>query len=633
MRSKNAEGRSIFEKGKLNQKRPFSEEETKALHDGFLKYGASWAKIGRDPVFQGRNATDLRDRFRNAFRDEYEQAGYKARPRISRKSSSSARSHHAAAVPLDSTAAAAAAGSSLHSASVSSNASAASDWSHSEPAFSDGNLTDHSSFSHDNATLQRESEVGPQRRRPSMRSARKSENASTSASASAAAAAVAAAAGAGAPLAYSDVSSSRASSFSQSSSVRPPLLTSGSSGYLEGRSLPHSPSGAISPLSGGGIHSATGGSPAFPPMQNQLGATGIPPLMQELAANGGALPPSAMARGTDPLLQQLSESLEDAQMADGESGRVRRTKSGRRRTSNNRDASASASNSDFARFSPSMMLNTARGSAHPLTEENLASQNGGGGFPWLSALQMQIAMQLQAQMSGSALYLDGGAGDDAGEGEGEGQEGELDGYDSEEEEDDEDEEDAQGNAGFVANDQDPFFSAPTVMQRAVEEMNDGEGDPVDMQFLQGLLSQWSNLNNADGTAAAMAGNANFAGLVPSAPAADSSQADQQQQQQQQQQQLQQQQQQQQQQVLQQQQAAQQLPAWLPSSSGPMPLTPEQANALPPEVVAMLTNPAAAQFDERGFDPGFFAEWLGDQATLDRGTASSNAPGDSSGVEQ
>lgn len=44
------------------------------------KHGTVWATIVKDPVFQSRRSTDLRDRFRNAFPDLYQQAGYKPRP-------------------------------------------------------------------------------------------------------------------------------------------------------------------------------------------------------------------------------------------------------------------------------------------------------------------------------------------------------------------------------------------------------------------------------------------------------------------------------------------------------------------------------------------------------------------------
>ena len=63
------------------RRRPFTEEEDKALKAGYEKHGTVWATIVKDPVFQGQNrrSTDLRDRFRNAYPDLYQAAGYKPR--------------------------------------------------------------------------------------------------------------------------------------------------------------------------------------------------------------------------------------------------------------------------------------------------------------------------------------------------------------------------------------------------------------------------------------------------------------------------------------------------------------------------------------------------------------------------
>ncbi|KAF7320788.1 hypothetical protein HMN09_00165100 [Mycena chlorophos] len=71
------------------KRRPFTQEEDAALLAGFRKHGAAWATIVKEaPVFgtTGRRSMDLRDRFRNAWPEEYEKAGYKARPRAARKS-------------------------------------------------------------------------------------------------------------------------------------------------------------------------------------------------------------------------------------------------------------------------------------------------------------------------------------------------------------------------------------------------------------------------------------------------------------------------------------------------------------------------------------------------------------------
>ncbi|KAF7332159.1 hypothetical protein MKEN_00096900 [Mycena kentingensis (nom. inval.)] len=70
------------------KRRPFTAEEDEALLNGFRKHGAAWATIVKEaPVFgtTGRRSMDLRDRFRNAWPDEYERAGYKARPRAGKR--------------------------------------------------------------------------------------------------------------------------------------------------------------------------------------------------------------------------------------------------------------------------------------------------------------------------------------------------------------------------------------------------------------------------------------------------------------------------------------------------------------------------------------------------------------------
>lgn len=98
-----------FEKGKSKERRCFSAEEDAVLLHGYGLYGSSWTIIARDPVFGGRRkATDLRDRFRNAFPELYEQAGYKPRAkatkgkdaRLSHGSSHALNSHHDHAVQL-----------------------------------------------------------------------------------------------------------------------------------------------------------------------------------------------------------------------------------------------------------------------------------------------------------------------------------------------------------------------------------------------------------------------------------------------------------------------------------------------------------------------------------------------------
>lgn len=71
---------TIFEKSRSKKRRPFTKEEDEALREGFEKHGTVWAVIAKSPALASRRSTDLRDRFRNAFPDLYEKAGYKPRP-------------------------------------------------------------------------------------------------------------------------------------------------------------------------------------------------------------------------------------------------------------------------------------------------------------------------------------------------------------------------------------------------------------------------------------------------------------------------------------------------------------------------------------------------------------------------
>ncbi|KAK9768663.1 hypothetical protein K7432_000498 [Basidiobolus ranarum] len=59
-------------------KRKFNQEDDENLKAGFQKYGCAWARIVKDPTLnlQDRRSTDLRDRFRTAFPEIYEQLGY-----------------------------------------------------------------------------------------------------------------------------------------------------------------------------------------------------------------------------------------------------------------------------------------------------------------------------------------------------------------------------------------------------------------------------------------------------------------------------------------------------------------------------------------------------------------------------
>ncbi|GLB44333.1 putative myb DNA-binding [Lyophyllum shimeji] len=81
VRSTLPDGSSLFEKTRSKKRRPFTEEEDRALKAGYEKHGTVWATIVKDPIFreQGRRSTDLRDRFRNAFPELYQAAGYKPR--------------------------------------------------------------------------------------------------------------------------------------------------------------------------------------------------------------------------------------------------------------------------------------------------------------------------------------------------------------------------------------------------------------------------------------------------------------------------------------------------------------------------------------------------------------------------
>ncbi|KIL64371.1 hypothetical protein M378DRAFT_595224 [Amanita muscaria Koide BX008] len=81
VRSMLPDGTPLFEKTRSKKRRPFTEEEDRALRAGYEKHGTVWAAIVKDPVFQEKNrrSTDLRDRFRNAFPDLYQAAGYKPR--------------------------------------------------------------------------------------------------------------------------------------------------------------------------------------------------------------------------------------------------------------------------------------------------------------------------------------------------------------------------------------------------------------------------------------------------------------------------------------------------------------------------------------------------------------------------
>ncbi|KAF8200213.1 hypothetical protein BJ912DRAFT_948302, partial [Pholiota molesta] len=87
VRSTLSDGTSLFEKTRSKRRRPFTEAEDRALKDGYEKHGTTWATIVKNPIFQeqARRSTDLRDRFRNAFPDLYQAAGYKPRTAAKKK--------------------------------------------------------------------------------------------------------------------------------------------------------------------------------------------------------------------------------------------------------------------------------------------------------------------------------------------------------------------------------------------------------------------------------------------------------------------------------------------------------------------------------------------------------------------
>ncbi|CDR99820.1 hypothetical protein [Sporisorium scitamineum] len=139
VRGRDAEGKSIFEKGKTKERRPFTSEEDAALRAGYQQYGSHWALIAKNSIFNGqRRAIDLRDRFRNAFPEDYERAGFKPRPSKARKdrgpsAAKPGEGHAARSGPLSGT---------LSDHSLSEGARRSSEYPLSDTT-SDGHLTDH----------------------------------------------------------------------------------------------------------------------------------------------------------------------------------------------------------------------------------------------------------------------------------------------------------------------------------------------------------------------------------------------------------------------------------------------------------------------------------------------------------
>lgn len=72
-------------RAKRRQRTKWSEEEDDALLRGFGRYGPSWTSIQLDPVLKRRTPTDIRDRIRTRFSEQYTKAGLTpkpARPRV-----------------------------------------------------------------------------------------------------------------------------------------------------------------------------------------------------------------------------------------------------------------------------------------------------------------------------------------------------------------------------------------------------------------------------------------------------------------------------------------------------------------------------------------------------------------------
>ncbi|KAI5272793.1 hypothetical protein E4T47_03918 [Aureobasidium subglaciale] len=71
-------------KARRRPRRNFTDEEDRALLKGFQEQGPSWVSICRDEAFKehGRTSTDLRDRLRTRFPEQYAQAGLASRPAI-----------------------------------------------------------------------------------------------------------------------------------------------------------------------------------------------------------------------------------------------------------------------------------------------------------------------------------------------------------------------------------------------------------------------------------------------------------------------------------------------------------------------------------------------------------------------
>lgn len=66
---------SPFKSSDRRERRPFTEDEDRAILEGYKQYGFSWSRIQRDAKYNlhSRQPTDIRDRFRNKYSDKFKQ--------------------------------------------------------------------------------------------------------------------------------------------------------------------------------------------------------------------------------------------------------------------------------------------------------------------------------------------------------------------------------------------------------------------------------------------------------------------------------------------------------------------------------------------------------------------------------
>ncbi|RKF59979.1 putative myb dna-binding domain containing protein [Erysiphe neolycopersici] len=65
--------KGLIRQSSRRERRQFTQEEDYAILEGYKTYGPAWSKIQKDPRLnlQSRQPTDLRDRFRNKFKDKF----------------------------------------------------------------------------------------------------------------------------------------------------------------------------------------------------------------------------------------------------------------------------------------------------------------------------------------------------------------------------------------------------------------------------------------------------------------------------------------------------------------------------------------------------------------------------------